>query len=159
MEEKKYYYKTPLSSARGKKIQEFINKGKEAAAAAENLAKELGASGYTDRPGCLYPGVGIGSLVFKRYPGGKRYLSIGSKEYIPNMYREKGKEIAKRIMKLPDVSVRDFRIAFGIPIDKDRSPAWFVSSDEVVYLCSPYQLGEDYETASSTEFDIMKLGL
>ena len=151
-EEKKYYYKVSLDSGRGEKIQGFLDKGKEAAEAANRLAKELGADERTDRPGCLCPGVGIGSLVFYQWPGGKRYTSIGSNEYIPNINREQGKEIAKRIKALPDVSSMDFRIAFGIPADKEKTPAWFVW-ERFVYLCSGYKLGEEYTIILQAEFD------
>lgn len=69
MEEKRYYYKVSLSNThRGRCIQELIDKGNRAVEAANELAASLGAESRTDRPGRLFPGVGIGSLKFHRVP-------------------------------------------------------------------------------------------
>ena len=126
MEEKRYYYKVSLDSHRGNCIGKFIEKGRKAAIAAEELTKELGAEAHTDRPGCLYPGVGIGSLKFRSVPNLFAYQFIGHGEYIPNMQNEKGQDIARKIIELPDVTSQDFRVAFGIPVNQLRTPQWFV---------------------------------
>ena len=152
MGQKTHFYKIPLSSERGKSIKNFLEKGKEAALAAEELAKELGADGHTDCPGRLYPGIGIGSLVFGKRPSSKRYLSIGEGEYIPNMKRKEGMEIAKRIARLPYVTGFDFCVAFGIPVDKKVTPKWYVY-DGSVYLSSPYPLGEEYIVITEEVFE------
>ena len=153
MEEKRYYYKVSLSDThRGRCIREFMEKGKKAAEAADRLAAELGAESRTDRPGCLYPGVGIGSLKFKRVPNLFAYQFIGKGEYIPNMQNEKGQAIARKIVDLPDVTSNDFRVAFGIPVNQNRTPQWFVYKEKA-YLCSRYPLGEEYETILQKEFD------
>lgn len=153
MEEKRYYYKISLEGThRGRCICEFMDKGKKAASAADSLAAELGAEARTDRPGCLYPGVGIGSLKFKSVPNLFAYQFIGKGEYIPNMQNEKGQAIAKRIMDLPDVTSNDFRIAFGIPLNEIYTPKWFVYKGKA-YLRSRYQMGEEYETILKQEFD------
>lgn len=153
MEEKRYYYKVSLADThRGRCISEFMEKGKKAAEAADSLAAELGAESRTDRPGCLYPGVGIGSLTFRRVPNLFAYQFIGKGEYIPNMQNEKGKEIARKIVELPDVTSDDFRIAFGIPANQTRTPQWFVYKGKA-YLCSRYQLGEEYETILKQKFE------
>ena len=149
---KTHFYRIPFSSERGKSIKNFFGKGKEAALAAEELAKELGADGYTDRPGRLYPGIGIGSLVFGKRPSSKRYLPIGEGEYIPNMKRKEGMEIAKRIARLPYVTGFDFCVAFGIPVDKKVTPKWYVYGG-AVYLSSHYPLGEEYAVITEDEFE------
>lgn len=156
MEEKRYYYKVSLTDThRGRCISEFLEKGKKAAEAADKLAAELGAEARTDRPGCLYPGVGIGSLKFKGCPNLFAYEYIGKGEYIPNMNNEKGKEIAQKIIRLPDVRSDDFRVAFGIPINQSRTPQWFIYRGRV-YLCSRYSLGQEYETILQQEFESKK---
>lgn len=153
MEEKRYYYKVNLErNHRGRCISEFMEKGKRAALAADRLAEELGAEWRTERPECLYPGVGIGSLKFKRVPSLNAYTSIGKGEYIPNMETEEGKAIARQIMKLPDVTSMYFRVAFGIPAHQSRTPQWFVYNGKA-YLCSRYPLGEEYESILQREFD------
>lgn len=149
---RRHHYMVQLSSERGKRISEFFDKGRKAALAAEELAKELGADGHTDRPGRLYPGAGIGSLVFGKRPSSKRYLSIGAGEYIPNMKRKEGMDIAKRIARLPDVTGFDFCVAFGIPVDKKVTPKWYVYGG-AVYLSSPYPLGEEYDAIDEDEFE------
>ena len=89
MEEKRYYYKVSLSNThRGRCIQELIEKGNRAVEAANELAASLGAESRTDRPGRLFPGVGIGSLKFHRVPNLFAYQFIGKGEYIPNMQNE-----------------------------------------------------------------------
>ena len=125
------YYKVKLDTHRGRCILDFIEKGKKAAQAAENLMADLGAKGYTDNPRALYPGIGIGSLVFGGTPNLWEYQSIGKGEYIPNMKTDAGKEIAKRIAALPDLSPNDFRIAFGIPVNQFKTPAWFIHKEYV----------------------------
>lgn len=153
MEEKRYYYKVSLNNThRGRCIVEFMEKGKKAVEAADRLAAELGAESRTDRPGCLYPGVGIGSLKFRSVPNLFAYQFIGKGEYIPNMQSEAGQKIVKRIISLPDVTSDDFRIAFGIPVNQNRTPQWFVYRGKV-YLCSRYPLGEEYETILRQEFE------
>ena len=153
MEDKRYYYKVSLADTkRGHCISEFIERGKAAAKAADELAEELGAESRTDRPGCLYPGVGIGSLTFRSVPNLFAYQFIGKGEYIPNMQNEKGQEIARRIVELPDVTSADFRVAFGIPINQARTPQWFIYRGKA-YLCSRYRLGEEYEEILQQEFE------
>lgn len=147
----KHYYKVNKETHRGRCICELIEKGKKMAQATEKLALELGADSYTDRPGTLFPGMGIGSLIFKRMPNLWKYQSIGQGEYIPNMKTEEGKEIAKRISKLPELSADDYRIAFGIPINKSKTPAWFMYG-KFFYLCSTYTLGEEYTAIVEQEF-------
>lgn len=153
MEEKRYYYKVSLSNThRGRCIQELIDKGNRAVEAANELAACLGAESRTDRPGRLFPGVGIGSLKFHRVPNLFAYQFIGKGEYIPNMQNEKGKEIARKIMDLPDVTSDDFRVAFGIPINRQHTPQWFIYNGKA-YLCSRYPLDEEYETILQQEFE------
>ena len=52
---------------------------------------------------------------------------------------------AVKIMDLPDVTSDDFRVAFGIPINRQHTPQWFIYNGKA-YLCSRYPLGEEYET-------------
>lgn len=151
MGEKHYYYKVKLDTHRGRCISEFIEKGKKAAQAAEELMTELGASGYTDSPRALYPGVGIGSLVFKGVPNLWQFESIGKGEFIPNRKTDAGKEVAKRIAALPEVSSDDFRLAFGIPVNQFKTPAWFIYNEKV-YVCSSYSLGTEYTQIVESEF-------
>lgn len=151
----RYFYKAPLSSERGKSIKNFFEKGKKAALAADELAEELGADGRTDRPGRLYPGVGIGSLVFAKRPSSKRYLPIGGDEYVPNIKRKEGYGIGKRIGSLPTVTGFDFCVAFGIPVDKKVTPKWYVYGGDI-YLSSPYPLGEEYTVITEEEFELHK---
>lgn len=147
----KHYYKVKLDTHRGRCISEFIEKGKKAAQAAEELMTELGAKGYTDNPRALYPGVGIGSLIFMGVPNLLQYQFIGKGEYIPNMKTDAGKEIAKRIAALPEVSSDDFRLAFGIPINQSKTPAWFIYNERA-YVCSSYSLGTEYTQIVESEF-------
>lgn len=151
MGEKHYYYKVKLDTHRGRCISELIEKGKKAAQAAEELMTELGASGYTDSPRALYPGVGIGSLVFKGVPNLWQFESIGKGEFIPNRKTDAGKEVAKRIAALPEVSSDDFRLAFGIPVNQSKTPAWFIYNEKV-YVCSSYSLGTEYTQIVESEF-------
>lgn len=144
------FYKIALSSDRGLQIANLIEKGKKAAEAADRLAEELGAKSRTDRPGRLFPGVGIGSLVFRKWPG-EAYASIGKKEYIPNMKSKEGIEIARQIGRLPDVSGIDVCAAFGISADKETAPEWFTYG-EAVYLSSSYSLNDEYEPIPEPEY-------
>lgn len=155
MEKKRHYYMVALASERGKRISELLAKGREAADAADLLAKELGAESRTDRPGSLLPGVGIGSLSFKRRPSSKRYIPIGAGEYIPDMKRKEGFEIGRRIGKLPDISGFDFCVAFGISVDKKVTPEWYVCKG-IVYLSCPYTMGEEYTAITEEEFELHK---
>ena len=68
------------------------------------------------------------------------------------MQNEKGQEIARKIMDLPDVTSDDFRVAFGIPINRQHTPQWFIYNGNA-YLCSRYPLGEEYETILQQEFE------
>ena len=79
-------------------------------------------------------------------------VEIGEGEYIPNMKRKEGMEIAKRIARLPYVTGFDFCVAFGIPVDKKVTPKWYVY-DGSVYLSSPYPLGEEYIVITEEVFE------
>lgn len=147
----KHFYKVKLDTHRGRCISEYIEKGKKAAQAAEELMTELGADGYTDCPRALYPGVGIGSLIFDKTPNLWQYESIGKGEYIPNRKTDAGKEVAKRITALPEISSDDFRLAFGIPVNQFKTPAWFIYNERV-YVCSSYSLGSEYTKIVESEF-------
>lgn len=150
-----FYYSVPLDSARGKRIAEFISFGRKASEAADRLASKLGADSRTDRPGRLFPGVGIGSLKFSARPDKKKYRSIGKGEYIPNFNTPSGMELARQIARLPDITAIDFCAAFGISADKKATPEWFVSKGKV-FISSHYRMGEEYMPIPQTEFESEK---
>lgn len=150
------FYKLSLQSARGERIGQLLAKAKSAAEAADRLTLELGAESRTESPGSVLPGVGIGSLIFRRAQSAKKYLRIGSREkmteYIPNMAEQKGKDIARRIYELPTITAAEYREAFGIADKEDRTPAWFISADTMFLRCC-YGLGEEFVVISQEEFE------
>lgn len=152
---KRYFYKASFNSHRGRCIRDFIAKGNKAVKATSELVEKLGAKSYTDTPGGLFPGVGIGSLVFDTIPDLRKYESIGKGEFIPNTKSSEGEVIAKMISKLPSISAMDFRVAFGIPLNIFKTPQWFVYKEDI-YISSPYPMGNDYITILQHEFDTKK---
>lgn len=155
MEGKKYYYKVEISTSRGMQIKEFLQKGIKAIREADRLAKNLGAVSRTDSPGCLIPGVGIGSLVFEKKPDRITYMSIGNNEYVPNPKTDEGRKLLRKISKLPMLTPFDALLAFGIPVNQNRTPAWFQEKN-FFYLCCSYKLGPEYTEILSHEFEQKK---
>ena len=154
-----YFYRLPMSSERGKEISKLIENIKEAIDGADHLMKELGAVRRTESPDAIYPGLGIGSLLFLHPQSGKKYIYIGKNgdkdEYIPNINEPKGKEIAIRIRALPYISSDMFRNAFGLSKDKDRTPAWFIHK-EILYVRSSYKMKKEYIAINEAEFEYYK---
>lgn len=150
------YYKVPLSSKRGQKIEKFVSTAESAIRAADALTKELGAEARTESPGAVYPGLGIGSLIFKRPQHCKRYECIGKVEngieYIPNAKEQKGIDVMKKIYALPYVGSRDIKEAFGIDGRETKSPLWFIYNNEVFLRCE-YKLCADYFPIEKDVFD------
>lgn len=157
MEEIKNYsfYKVPLLSHRGEKITALLQLARSAAEAADALTLGLGAESRTESPRALCPGVGIGSLIFKRAQSSKKYMCIGSRgklqEYVPNMNEKKGLAIARRIYDLPCVTPKQLREAFGLPNDAEVSPSWFMNAESVFLKCC-YVLGEEFVPITEEEF-------
>lgn len=151
-----HYYKVSLSSDRGQKIEKFISMAESAVHAADTLTKELGAEARTEAPGAVYPGLGIGSLIFRKQQHRKRYECIGKSkngiEYIPNAKENKGIDIIKKIYALPYVGSRDIKEAFGIDGNETKSPLWFIHNNEVFLRCE-YELCDDYISIEKAEFE------
>lgn len=150
------YYKVSLSSDRGRKIEKFILTAEAAIRAADSLAKELGAEARTESPGAVYPGLGIGSLIFRKPQHRKRYECIGKSEngieYIPNAKEKKGIDVMKKIYDLPYVGSRDIKEAFGIDGNETKSPLWFIQEKDVFLRCE-YSLCDDYLSIEKEEFE------
>lgn len=150
------FYKVPMQSDRGKKIGRLLEQAHAAAEAADRLTVELGAESRTEAPNAVCPGLGIGSLIFRRARSSKKYQCIGSvgksSEYIPNMYEPKGKEIARRIYDLPTVTPEEFRSAFSLPDDVEVSPSWFISGDTMFLKCC-YALSEEFVPIEEEAFE------
>lgn len=110
------YYITKKDSETGKKLQEVINKIKEANSAAKEAAKGLGANEEIIRDGWFLAG-GIKGVVL---PNGTNNpalrldtKSINRDVYVPNLKRKEGKELKVRLSKLPVVDKSELNEVVG----------------------------------------------
>lgn len=155
-EQKDFYYRINLRSEDGKRVRDFIHKGVEARRATEKLARMLGAVAWTEEPHTLFPGTGIGSLMFDTPQSGHRYKYIGQRkgnvgEYIPNHTHAKGKEIIRHISQLPRISGEDVVKAFGLTGEEKTTPAWFVKGS-LVYAHTHYELSAGFRPITEEAF-------
>ena len=133
----RYFYRLPIESAAGQRVNGLITKGKEAWKAAADLAKELGAVRFTPNPAFLIGG--IAQLYFTKKPNERAYETIRRRgryfECYPNRGREAGAKIFERILKLPAVHFKELELIFGKMEQGSFTPAFFDYRDDI-YLAS-----------------------
>ena len=155
----KKYYSVPMDTERGEAIRNFVAKAKECVERTKKVALQLGAVSYCESPNAVYPGIGIGSLVFNRPQSKRAYQLIGRRkkvyEYIPMYTTPRGKDIIKKILGINPIGSEEFAAAFNLPDNVKFAPSWFEESG-YYYLCTRYEMGDEYTEIGMRDFEDAK---
>lgn len=154
-ESKIRYFRLPADRTTGRKMQELYERSILATQKASELAFALGADSFTASPGAMSGG--IGSLIFHKKQSSRAYEQIGrdangSYVYIPNLQKEKGREIADKFTRLPMVQLRELTNLLNISPEEDMLPAWFKVEDTYYFSCRYGLKAEGVVECSGEEF-------
>lgn len=140
MKKPHYYYKTPLNSEVGKKLQDFFKRCQEAEEKARAWADKQGASSYYESPEGMAGGVGAVEFADTHARDGwdKEVLPGGHVFFFPM----EGTDLEKEMNALPVVSEMELiDIMNLVPKRTDKNlpvPMTFGNSTPVVFLHHDY---------------------
>ena len=156
-----HYYRIEPETEVGRSLNSLLIEGTRCVNEAAKLAaNEFHADSFT--PSTRVAMGGIGQLFFRRKPTSRRWEILGKTSdglycVIPNPGTRSGCMVVEKLIKLPVVSNKQVVEAFGIKTTSDIVLPKFFAVENIVYVCSCYEINNPALIAVTEEEYLMAM--